>query len=538
VQILCMYIHDSTTTQLWKCRLKVRKMETDPQPSKLLPHGKYCYDLQILLIASEWDAEKRGISSFNMDLACMLCKQGHSVYCAVLNATFEQALHAQKCGVTLLTPKPVDGDLQELRVSRLIARLQIAPQKTAQMMQKWDVPRVLLILGHAHITGKIAILKKRELLRKYPNKDIACGIVNHILPLKVDPLWEGEGLVACTDVKMEEVVGFAKQCDLVFSVGPAMYKQYETFYHGLKVKHYRLDPPLQKDALEYRHVTTSPPTGGCVLMFGRTDRVMSSKCMYIISRVIGKYSKNCDQMGLNVPRFVVRGAATGETNSVKEHLKESSGFRDMINVEVHELGSPAEILEDLRMSTVCVMPSRMEPFGSVGLLALTTGTPVLVTKGSGLAQLMKELKLKDVKRASDAYHDFVVQSPSSERLADSHVDDWVKQLGKILNNPIRPYDTASDIRAYVVSEYSASVIGQWHHAIHCLARERGYYVPQVILLMLYSFLCESTLCLSIGCYDLSVFCIYCEVLRCLFYLFGFTLVFQQVHECVTMKTIS
>ena len=67
------------------------------------------YDLAILLMASEWDTTKGGISAFNMELARLLHTLGFSVWCAVPSATHEQVAHAKKNGVTLLIPDPVPG---------------------------------------------------------------------------------------------------------------------------------------------------------------------------------------------------------------------------------------------------------------------------------------------------------------------------------------------------------------------------------------------------------------------------------------------
>jgi glycosyltransferase involved in cell wall biosynthesis len=49
----------------------------------------------------------------------------------------------------------------------------------------------------------------------------------------------------------------------------------------------------------------------------------------------------------------------------------------------------AEVEQVIRMADVCVMPSRNEPFGIVALESLLHGTPCIVPKDSGVAEVVR-----------------------------------------------------------------------------------------------------------------------------------------------------
>ncbi|MBI4341879.1 MAG: glycosyltransferase family 4 protein [Candidatus Omnitrophica bacterium] len=49
----------------------------------------------------------------------------------------------------------------------------------------------------------------------------------------------------------------------------------------------------------------------------------------------------------------------------------------------------AQVLAHYRHSTVCVFPSRVEPFGTVGLEAMACGKPVVATTGTGFVEMIE-----------------------------------------------------------------------------------------------------------------------------------------------------
>lgn len=247
--------------------------------------------------------------------------QGHAVFCAVPQAS-EEAIHTAR-KVMLLVPAHYPGD-REPELEFLARRLLVASTQ-----EKWAPPMgALLILGHAHITGGVAIEQANLLRRKYPDQTVMVAIVNHILPLDVHPLKEGEMMVEHAYEKQTELVELARRCGHAFSVGPLMFEEYENFYHALGIKHERIDPPPSQLALCFDK-SLIPPAGKQVLFFGRTNRVMVSKGVDLIAKAMGSYAKMCFTMGLDIPSFVVRGALQGEGDAVRKHLLELSGFQNI-----------------------------------------------------------------------------------------------------------------------------------------------------------------------------------------------------------------
>lgn len=111
---------------------------------------------------------------------------------------------------------------------------------------------------------------------------------------------------------------------------------------------------------------------------------------------------------------------------------------------VKPFGTPAEVLNDLRMCTVCVMPSRVEPFGLVGFEALAAGKPVLISSNSGLAKLMEEWQKLSGDIAA-AYSEFVIVTPRTETLDD--VD--IERISAVLKSPDRYYWVANAVRMHL-----------------------------------------------------------------------------------------
>ena len=84
-------------------------------------------------------------------------------------------------------------------------------------------------------------------------------------------------------------------------------------------------------------------------------------------------------------RFVVAGSG-----DLLPRLMERSaelGIADRVHFTGSVLG--AEVERVIRMADVCVMPSRSEPFGIVALESLLHGTPCIVPRDSGVAEVVR-----------------------------------------------------------------------------------------------------------------------------------------------------
>ena len=115
------------------------------------------------------------------------------------------------------------------------------------------------------------------------------------------------------------------------------------------------------------------------------------------------------------------------------------------------------------------MPSRLEPFGLVGLESLAAGKPVLVSSNSGLALLLKEWQT--VSGLDHLYRLFVVDTPLTSKARHEGVAKWSDAIVAAIENihdedgARQLYAAANKARAYLVDEYTRHVREQWRAAV-------------------------------------------------------------------------
>jgi glycosyltransferase involved in cell wall biosynthesis len=97
--------------------------------------------------------------------------------------------------------------------------------------------------------------------------------------------------------------------------------------------------------------------------------------------------------------LMVRGAPLNTSSELRRRLLDWSGG-PTLNIVVRPYTADSESLDpDIRRASLLLMPSRSEGFGLVGLEAIVTGTPVLVSSESGLGELLCEtLEYEQAKR--------------------------------------------------------------------------------------------------------------------------------------------
>jgi glycosyltransferase involved in cell wall biosynthesis len=145
----------------------------------------------------------------------------------------------------------------------------------------------------------------------------------------------------------------------------------------------RFDPGFDPELLAFPDLT--PPGILEVLVTCRTEHPVQ-KGLDIASRALGLVST---AMGRNVT-LVVRGSGPLESGQVRAQLKEWTG-NDRVTVDVFPYSTdPHDLKRDLRRAALVLMPSREEGFGLSGLEAIAAGLPILVSRKSGLAELLEE----------------------------------------------------------------------------------------------------------------------------------------------------
>jgi glycosyltransferase involved in cell wall biosynthesis len=122
-----------------------------------------------------------------------------------------------------------------------------------------------------------------------------------------------------------------------------------------------------------------------ILFVGRLDRMKGTDLL------LKSYFEIADQMEASIPRiiFIGRDCFWNDYNSTfLEYWKDRipKKYRDYVSFLGH---IPYErICDYLNRATVSVFPSRWEPFGIVCLEAMAMGCPVVVSQGTGFAEVL------------------------------------------------------------------------------------------------------------------------------------------------------
>lgn len=141
------------------------------------------------------------------------------------------------------------------------------------------------------------------------------------------------------------------------------------------VVHWGIDP--DRDEWTEHHDPLAAADSPLVLFLGRVTRQKGPDYFIEIARRVTDFVPNA--------RFVVAGTGDLLPRVIERSVELGLAER------VHFAGplAGAEVERAFRLAKVCVMPSVSEPFGLVALESLRAGTPCILPKGSGAAEVVR-----------------------------------------------------------------------------------------------------------------------------------------------------
>jgi hypothetical protein len=149
--------------------------------------------------------------------------------------------------------------------------------------------------------------------------------------------------------------------------------------------------------------------------------------------------------GAREPVLTIRGAARGTAETLRERLRKDAATGLQVNVKEYT-ADQAAIREDLARASVLMMPSRAEGFGLVALEALAMGVPVLVSKRSGVGELLME---RVDANSSQAFLNELVIDIKDDLTTDTTA--WADALKRVLRDREQSFARAAEARA-ILSE--------------------------------------------------------------------------------------
>lgn len=379
--------------------------------------------LTILAVCDEWFPGTGGISAFNRYLCRALASAGHTVLGLVPTSSAAERQDAEDGGVLLINAPPAFGG---------------SPLEA--LMRKPDLPVGVVpnvVIGHSRYTGPAA----RVLVEGfYP--DAARLHFVHMHPDRTE--WgkaDRKDAALTTEQATRQERDLCEGATRTIAVGPRLYD-----YALSKLTYPRHVPdavqivPGFDGVVPARRERLGP---ALVMVMGRVRN--ENKGLALAAKSVGRaitvlgHSENDLEM-------YVRGVPVGEGEEVRDALLEWSGVPGLITPIRNYTEHPAEVLDDLAVTSLLLMPSREEDFGLVGWEAMCAGVPVLVSARSGLGTLLL---------AGDLPKDLTARVVLDVRKNDIvDVPLWANHISRVLHNRDAAFDTAQEVLAIMAKRHT------------------------------------------------------------------------------------
>jgi glycosyltransferase involved in cell wall biosynthesis/tetratricopeptide (TPR) repeat protein len=323
--------------------------------------------LAVLAIASEWASGHGGLSTFNRELCVAWAKARpeHRVLCLVPSRpSTKESDDAREQGVELVVASDQHGLSEE-------ARLAVRPTLPEGVSPQ-------LILGHGRVTGPAASV----LTASFPGSRRVHFI--HVAPEEIEYFKDqppGQSASQKAEERMLHDVDRAASADLAVAVGPRLTRVVGNELHARGKKVHEILPGLP----QIEAAPGPPPALQCLLLGRAEDYEL--KGLDIAAHALASVDVSKFEWP---PWLLIRGAPKGTGDELQRRLRDSAA-KPALQVRVREYtADAARIVNDLRGSSVVLMPSRTEGFGLVGLEAIAAGVPVLISDQSGLGEMIAQ----------------------------------------------------------------------------------------------------------------------------------------------------
>ncbi|XP_070563398.1 uncharacterized protein [Ptychodera flava] len=378
----------------------------------------------VLIVNDEWGTAKGGISAVHRHISGLAVQAGHDVYVTALKADEKDRKDAQERGIKkIITPevspyfpdKPPDD-------TWLIYHQSYFPHL------KTEIPKLDFIIGHAPVSHIAALLMKKEVF-----KQAKSFLFNHVIPEDTE-IYSDDATPDRVQQKETQLFEMGEKFDIICSVGPRTKGHFSNKYRALEFpneQHIEFIPRPDKKFFDIQMKEAPKDFKGCVfrvITVGRVKDVKKLKGYDLVAQAMSKVAESFHSMFQRPPKLVIRGVPRDESEETKEFFTRHNKS-PYLDVVMYPYGTQDDIRIDFQQSHLCIMASRSEPFGMIGLEAMATGIPTLVTTNSGLAEFI------NTDDSLSLYAESVVVdvgcNPSANR-RDIH--QWEEAIKKVLCN--------------------------------------------------------------------------------------------------------
>ncbi|HEX5277606.1 MAG TPA: tetratricopeptide repeat protein [Fluviicoccus sp.] len=342
----------------------------------------------LIAFATRWGPHFGGINSFNKDLLeafAAAFSQHIRTVCIVLFANSDEIQDAKNSQVTLLS---LDFDSHK----EFSASFAVNAWAALQAQEMEFSPDHTVWLGHDRITGDIAVTAANT-----------CGgrsaVIHHMSYDHYESFSEKSTLA---DNKCKAQKRLFEQASIVMAVGPLLRDALaEMLDHP--------DIPMLVPGLPDIKVKLVIKSFRGFISGRLSDDAKKIKQGHLGVAAFASAIQKADSdsglpdalRGANEPELTLRGVefeqhATAQLTDAEIDLKLFAEEHAGRAIRMHALPFTAdrkELFDDLRSSSVAMMPSWHEGFGLVGWEAIAAGVPLIVSEKSGLYRLLLELEI-------------------------------------------------------------------------------------------------------------------------------------------------
>lgn len=333
---------------------------------------------RIFFVMNRWDSSKGGIQTVNRELLLALARNRPDLECIAVVAFADEAEVEQAFlnGVTLIHGAQVD-DWTDVLMSDTFRAI--------------DPASVIAVVGHSSFSGVPA-----SRLRGFWFPESCAVQFIHMDPMRTEAVKENkqDRFVSERETKLKAELDIAKVADVVFCVGPRLYRATRDMFLAHELQHdrvHRIDCGLSADE-KLREAAPEQPTVVCL---GRTEST-HAKGLDIFAYTAGIIDQQWASNPLTrrkhiKPRYIVRGAESNPEALQAQLVAWAAEMGGTPEIVVRPYTTEkASLNADLRGATAFLMPSREEGFGLVACEAISFGAPIVVSANSGMAELILE----------------------------------------------------------------------------------------------------------------------------------------------------
>ncbi|SIO96319.1 glycosyltransferase [Vibrio spartinae] len=333
----------------------------------------------LISFASSWGYTRGGINAFNTDFLGGIkefYQDEVQVICVVLKATKEDISNAAKNNIRLVVA-PYDIDPEDA--------VDIVVSKLKQLDVQLNRDRTI-ILGHDRITGEISILVGQKL-------NIRSSVIHHMSYEHYESVAEN---AASAEAKRRIQQHIFEQADVKFAVGPLLR---DALSDLLDTDDVHMLVPGLADISPRSHIrkTFSLYVSGR-LSIDTSKLKQGQLAVAAFASSVKQAMQHQFPENLTHPKLILRGVdfdpgAEDDFVQSEKSLKQFAADYAGRVININPLPYATEravVLEELRLASAAAMPSWHEGFGLVAWEAIAAGVPVILSRNSGVYQLLKE----------------------------------------------------------------------------------------------------------------------------------------------------